>query len=130
MVQHVTSEQLAFTLQQVHQDWSRIPVLPSPRQRLLECHEEQIKLSFADVHRKVFTVDEDLHEQNGQQLASELREESFDFKPHSPFVDDASKFNEIATPRLSVRAGASLLSLRTTLEPEHASWFVNVTSNK
>ena len=26
MVQHVISKQLAFTLQQVHQKWSRIPV--------------------------------------------------------------------------------------------------------
>ena len=69
-----------------------------PRQRLLDCHEGQIKLSFADFHRKIFTIDEDLHEQNKQQLASELREESFDFKPQSPFVDDARNFNEIATP--------------------------------
>ena len=33
----------SLTLQQVHQDWLRIPVLPRPRQRLLECHEGQIK---------------------------------------------------------------------------------------
>ena len=98
MVQRVISEQLAFTLQQVHQDWSRIPVLPRPRQRLLECHETDQAVVCRLPPEKVHG-DEDLHEQNGQQLASELRKES-------------------------------LLSLRTTLEPEYAWWFVNVTSNK
>ena len=48
-------------------------MLPMPRQKLLERHEGQIKLWLADFHRKVFTVDEDLREQSGQQLASEFR---------------------------------------------------------
>ena len=113
MVQRVSSEQLAFTLQQAHQIGCGH-----------SCLRERSSCGY--FHRKVFTVDEDLHEQSGQQLASEfrlkleavlernqtagreacfrelqqryapvvarLKEESFDFKPQSPFVDDASKF--------------------------------------
>ena len=46
----------SITLQQVHQDWVLIPVLPRPQQELLECQEVQIKLSFADLHQRSFHV--------------------------------------------------------------------------
>ena len=73
MIQHVSSEQLAFTLLRAHQDWLRTLVLPMPQQKLLKRHEGQITLWLADFHRIVFTVDEDLRELSGQQLASEFR---------------------------------------------------------
>ena len=46
--------------------------VPRPRQRLLKYHEGQIKLSFANFHWNMFMIDEVLHEQNEQQLASEF----------------------------------------------------------